>query len=66
MPSFYFRELQLITVLLLIRDSYLTWSMRGVSLKVCVELSISDLFSFLLMFVFLFNKKYGYFNFKTS
>ena len=66
MPSFYFRELQLITVLLLIRDSYLTWSMRGVSLEVCVELSISDLFSFLLMFVFLFNKKYGYFNFKTS
>ena len=66
MPSFYFRELQLITVLLLIRDSYLTWSMRGVSLKVCVELSISDLVSFLSMFVFLLNKKYGYFNFKTS
>ena len=66
MPSFYFRELQLITVLLLIRDSYLTWSMRGVSLKVCVELSIFDLVSFLSMFVFLLNKKYGYFNFKTS
>ena len=32
MPSFFFRKLQLITVLLLICDSYISWSTRLVSL----------------------------------
>ena len=40
MPSFFFRKLQLITVLLLIRDSYVSWSTRLVSLNVWVGLSI--------------------------
>ena len=40
MLSFFFRELQLITVLLLICDSYMSWSPRFVSLKICVEFSI--------------------------
>ena len=42
MPSFFFRKLQLITVLLLIRDSYVSWSTRLVSLNVWVGLSIFD------------------------
>ena len=59
MPSFFFRELQLITVLLLNCDSYMSWSTRFVSLKPCGVFSISDSFSFLLKIVFLFNKIYG-------
>ena len=47
MPSFFFRELQLITVLLLIRDSYMSWSSRLVSLKLCIVFSIFDSVSFL-------------------
>ena len=39
---FFFCELQLITVLLLICDSYMSWSTRFVSLKLCVEFSIYD------------------------
>ena len=39
-PSF-FRELQLITVLLLICDSYMSWSIRFVSLKLCVGCSMT-------------------------
>ena len=42
MPSFFFRELQLITVLLLICDSYTSWSTKFVSLKLCVGFSIFD------------------------
>ena len=50
MQSFFFRELQLITVLLLIRDSYMSWSTSFDSLKVCVGVSIFDFLSFLLIF----------------
>ena len=41
-------------------------STKFISLKLCVGLSILDFVSFLLKFVFLFNKKHGLFNFKTS
>ena len=50
MQSFFFRELQLITVLLLIRDSYMSWSTSFDSLKVCVGVPIFDILSFLLIF----------------
>ena len=56
-------ELQLITVLLLICDSYLNWSTRLISLKMCLEFSIFDSASFLLKFMFLFNKKHWLFSF---
>ena len=46
MPSFFFRELQLITVLLLNCDSYMGWSTRFVSLKLCVGLFIFGSVSF--------------------
>ena len=64
--SFFFHKLQLITVLLLICNSYMSWSARFVSLKLCVWFSILDSFSFLLKFIFLFNKMHGLFDFKTS
>ena len=63
---FLFRELQLITVLLLICDSYMSWSTRFVSLKLCMGFSIFDSVSFLLKFIFLFNKMHRLFDFKTS
>ena len=63
---FFFPELQLITVLLLICDSYMSWSTRFVSLKLCVGFSSFDLVLFLLKFIFLFNKMHGLFDFKTS
>ena len=66
MPSFFFRKLQFITDLLLICDSYMSWSTRFVSLKLCVGFSIFDSVSFLLKFIFLFNKMHGLLNFKTS
>ena len=66
MPFFFFRELQLITVLLLICDSYMSWSTRFVSLKLYVGISIFESISFLLKFVFLFNKMHGLFDFKPS
>ena len=53
---FFFRELQIITVLLLICDSY----------KLLYIFSIFDSVAFLLEFVFSFNKMIGLFNFKTS
>ena len=56
---FFFRELQLITVLLLIRDSYISYNIRFVSLKVFLGFSISDSVSFSLKFIFLPNKKHG-------
>ena len=50
----FFRERQLITVSLLICDSYMSWSTRFVSLTLCVGCSISDfVVSFLLKFIFL-------------
>ena len=64
MPYFFFRELQLITILLFICDSYMSTSF--VSLKLCVGFSIFDFASFLLKFIFLFNKMHGFFDFLTS
>ena len=62
MPSFFFRELQLITVLLLIWDSYVSWSTRFVSLKLYVGFSISKSVSFLLKLIFVFNNMHGFFH----
>ena len=65
-PSFFFQELQLITVLLLICDSHMSWSTRFVSLKLCVGFSIFESFSFLLKFLFLFKKLHRLFHFRAS
>ena len=56
MPSFFFHELQLITVLLLICDSYMSSSTRFVSPKLCVGFSIFNSVSFLLKFYFCLTK----------
>ena len=61
---FFFCELQLIPVLLLICDSFMSWSTRFVSLKLCVGFSVFDSVSFLLKFIFLFNKMHGLFDCK--
>ena len=53
-----------ITVLLLMCDSYMSWSTGLV--YVCGEFSIYDSVSLLLMFIFLFKKKHWVFDFKTS
>ena len=45
---------------------FLFWSTRFVSLKLCVRFSIFDWVSFLLKFIFLFNKMHVLFDFKTS
>ena len=63
---FLFHKLQFITVLLLIRNFYTSWSTWFISLKLCVGFSIFDSVSLLWNFIFLFNKKYGLFEFKTS
>ena len=63
---FFFCKLQLITVLLLLCEYYMSWTIRFVFLKVYVQFSISKFVSFLLRFIFLFKKIYGPFNFKTS
>ena len=62
--SFLFRELQLITILLLIRNPCTSWSTRFISLEPCVGFSIFDSAWFLLKFIFLFNKKDGLFYLK--
>ena len=66
MTTFFFGELQFITVLLLICDSNMSWRASFVSLKLCVGFSISDSISFLLKLIFLLNKMQGLFDFKTS
>ena len=53
---FFFRELQLISVLLLICDSYMSWSTSLVFLKLWVGFSIFDSVSFLLKFIFFSTK----------
>ena len=58
MHSFFFCELQLITVVLLIHNSYTSWSTWFISLKLCVGYFTFDSVSFLLNFIFLFNKKH--------
>ena len=63
---FFFREHKFITVLLLICDSYVSWSTMFVSLELRVGFSILDSILFLLKLIFLFNKKHGFFDFKTS
>ena len=55
MPFFFFRELQLMTVLLLISDTYMSWSANFVSLKLYVGFSNFDSISILLQFIFLFS-----------
>ena len=56
MLSFFFHELQLITVLLLICDSYMRSSTRFVSPKLCVRFSIFNSVSFLLKIYFCLTK----------
>ena len=63
---FFFHELQLIVVLLLIRSSYTSWSTRAISLKLCVGFSIFDSVSFLLNVIFLLNKKHTLFDLKVG
>ena len=62
--SFFFRELQLIAVLLLIDNSKNSRSTRFISLKLCVGFSIFDSVSFLLKFILLFNKNTDFFPLK--
>ena len=57
MPSFFFRELQLITVLVLICNFYMSWRTRFVSLKLCAGFSIFDSVSFWLKFIFFCSTK---------
>ena len=60
-----FYKLQLITILLLIRNSYMNWNTSPVSLKLYSGFSIFDFVPFLLKFIFLFSKNYELFDFKT-
>ena len=62
----FFCQLQLITVLLLCCNYFMSWSTWFVSLKLCMGFSIFNSVSFLLRFVFLFNKMHRLFDFKTS
>ena len=65
--SFFYHELQLITVLLLIRYSYTSWSTWFITLKLCVGFSIFNSVSFLLKFTLSFSfKKKSLFDFKMS
>ena len=66
MPSFFFHKLQLIAVLLLMCHLYMSWNTRFISLKLCVGFSIFNSVSFLLKLIFLFNKRHGLLDFKTS
>ena len=66
MPSFSWCELWLITVLVLLCDSYMSWSARFISLKLCVGFFIFDSVSFSLKFIYLFNKMHGLFDFKNA
>ena len=54
-----------ITVLLLIRKSYASWSASLLFLKVCVRFSIFDPVLFLSKIIFLFDKRHGFFDIKT-
>ena len=67
MPSFFFRKLQLITVLFFIRDSHMSWTISFFSQKAYVEFSIFDSVSFLSKSTFWSTKKHeSLFDFKTS
>ena len=54
-----------LAVLLLIFISYMSWSTRFVSLKLCVGFSIFNFILFLSRFIFLLNKMHELFGFKT-
>ena len=54
------------SILLLICNSCKSWSTWLISLKMCAGFSNFDSILFLLNFIFLFNKKHGLFDFKTS
>ena len=56
MHYFFFRELQIITVFLLIRSFYTNWNTWLIFLKLWVGFSIFVFVSFLLNFIFLFTK----------
>ena len=64
MLSFFFREFQLTTVLLLICDSYMSWSNRFVKI-VCGIFHFRFRFNFIKVYI-LFNKMHGLFDFKTA
>ena len=66
MRSFFFCKLHLITVLLLICDFDMSYSIRFVYLKLCGGFSIFDSVSFILKFIILFNKIHRLFDFKTT
>ena len=55
---------QALTPSQLIWNSYMSWSTRFVSLKLCVRFSIFDSVLFLLKFIFLFNKIRELFDFQ--
>ena len=65
MHSFFFRKLQLITVLLLTCDSYMSWNTRFLCQKLGVGFSIFSSVLFLLKFIFLFNKIHELLDFET-
>ena len=52
MPSFFIRELQLITVLLLISNSYISLSTTFISLKLCVIFHFRFRFVFIKFYIF--------------
>ena len=52
----FLRTKQTVQKMILICDSYMSWSTRFVSLKLCVEFSIFDSVSFLLKFIFFFQR----------
>ena len=57
MHSFFFRELQLITVLFLIRNFYTSWSTRFIPLKLCVGFSNFDsIVVFIKVYIFIQQK----------
>ena len=64
--ALFFSEFQVVTVFLLTRNSYMRWRTSFVSVKVCMEFPVFNSISFLLEFIFLFNKKHGLFDFETS
>ena len=66
MLCFLFRELQLIIVLLLICDAYMSWSTWFISPKLWVGFSIFDSVLFLLKFTLFFNKMHELSDFETS
>ena len=67
MLSLFFWELQAITVLFLICDSYMSSRYsRFISLNLCVQFSIFEFVLFLLKFMFLLKKMHELFDFKMS